>query len=190
MELLEGCLEGDERAISIGSKLSIMEQVCSPTPDHKLIHRASSPPTSSWKNRTRQSARLAVGKESISGGLFLGTLNYMSPEQIAAERSLRRTCFLRHQFYQLAGALSLLSVERPPGSAPCFSESPSFDFGDVRRAWSSSRIAREDPHAVANARFKNAVALCRMTSASPGAPPVPRGAWVMWSPVRCVIWRG
>ncbi len=98
MELLEGADLGEAmssgRAFSWDEKLSIMEQVCAGLQyahDHRLVHRDIKPANlfleKSGTVRVLDFGMVRVAESELTrAGSSLGTLNFMSPEQIRGER--------------------------------------------------------------------------------------------------------
>ena len=112
MELLEGADLGEAmssgRAFSWDEKLSIMEQVCAGLQyahDHRLVHRDIKPANlfleKSGTVRVLDFGMVRVAESELTrAGSSLGTLNFMSPEQIRGNAARRhRTCFRRGSYF-------------------------------------------------------------------------------------------
>ncbi len=196
MELLEGADLGkvmsEGRHFDWESKLSIMEQVCSGLQyahDHKLIHRDVKPANIFLENTGRVKVldfgMVRVEESELTRvGSSLGTLNYMSPEQIRGERVTTATDVFsagivfyqlasgRHPFSSrergLAQVVSAIVFENPPKLSDLCPDAPEGLEFILNRA-----LEKDPARRLQNAGdLKNAVALCRMTlSIAPVPPP-------------------
>ena len=200
MELLEGADLG--RVLSEGrhfdwdAKLSIMEQIASGLQyahEHQLVHRDIKPANLFLENSGRLKVldfgmvRVAAS-ELTKAGASLGTLNYMSPEQIRGERVTPATDVFsagivfyqlasgRHPFSSrdrgLAQVVSAIVFEAPPKlSEVCTGAPEGLEF-ILGRALEKD-VARRLQNA---GDLKQAVSLCRVTldMAPPPAAPAAR----------------
>jgi serine/threonine-protein kinase len=211
MELLEGADLGkvmsEGRHFDWQSKLSIMEQVCAGLQyahDHKLIHRDIKPANLFLENTGRVKVldfgMVRVAESELTKvGSSLGTLNYMSPEQIRGERVTPATDVFsagivfyqlasgRHPFSSrdrgLAQVVSAIVFETPPKLSEICPDAPEGLEFILNRA-----LEKDPARRLQNAGdLKQAVGLCRMTldiapPPAPAAPLDPGATKVMRSP--------
>jgi serine/threonine protein kinase len=202
MELLEGSDLGkvmaSGRKFNWDEKLSIMEQVCDGLQyahEHKLVHRDIKPANLFLENNGRvrvvDFGMVRVAESELTKvGSSVGTLNYMSPEQIRGERCTTATDVFSTGivFYQLASGhhpfsrkdrslvqvVSAIVFENPPalsGLCPDAPEGLEFILNKALEKDPAKRIQNAGD-------LKQAMALCRITMklAPPPAPAAPRPA--------------
>ncbi|HEY1494072.1 MAG TPA: protein kinase [Candidatus Solibacter sp.] len=197
MELLEGAdlakVMSESRHFDWATKLSIMEQVSAGLQyahEHNLVHRDIKPANLFLENSGRVKVldfgmvRVAES-ELTKAGASLGTLNYMSPEQIRSERVTPATDVFsagivfyqlasgRHPFSSrdrgLAQVVSAIVFEAPPKlSETCPGAPEGLEF-------ILARALEKDPaRRPQNAgELKQAVGLCRVTLGMAPAPAPP-----------------
>uniref|UniRef100_Q01YI9 non-specific serine/threonine protein kinase n=1 Tax=Solibacter usitatus (strain Ellin6076) TaxID=234267 RepID=Q01YI9_SOLUE len=197
MELLAGADLGkvmsEGRHFDWEAKLSIMEQVSSGLQyahEHQLVHRDIKPANLFLENSGRVKVldfgmvRVAES-ELTKAGSSLGTLNYMSPEQIRGERVTPATDVFsagivfyqlasgRHPFSSrdrgLAQVVSAIVFEAPPKLSEVCPDAPE-GLGFILDRALEKDVARRLQNA---GDLKHAVSLCRMAlgMAPPPAPP-------------------
>ena len=200
MELLEGADLGkvlsEGRHFDWEGKLSIMEQVSAGLQyahEHNLVHRDIKPANLFVENSGRVKVldfgMVRVAESELTKvGSSLGTLNYMSPEQIRGERVTAATDVFsagivfyqlaagRHPFSSrdrgLAQVVSAIVFEKPPKLSEICPDAPEGLEFILNRA-----LEKDPARRLQNAGdLKHAVALCRMTvgmgvAATPSAPP-------------------
>jgi serine/threonine-protein kinase len=199
MELLEGAdlgkVMGENRQFDWEAKLSIMEQVAAGLQyahEHNLIHRDIKP-ANLFLEKTGRVKVLDFGmvrvaeSELTKVGSSLGTLNYMSPEQIRGERVTPATDVFsagivfyqlasgRHPFSSrdrgLAQVVSAIVFENPPKLSEICPDVPEGLEFILNRA-----LEKDPSRRLQNAGdLKQAIGLCRLTlgltpAATPEAP--------------------
>ena len=205
MELLDGADLGkvmaEGRHFDWEAKLSIMEQVSAGLQyahDHNLVHRDIKPANLFLENSGRVKVldfgmvRIAES-ELTKVGSSLGTLNYMSPEQIRGERVTPATDVFsagivfyqlaagRHPFSSrdrgLAQVVSAIVFENPPKLSGICPDAPEGLELILNRA-----LEKDPARRLQNAGdLRHAIALCRVTlgmgiPATPATPPAPAAA--------------
>ncbi len=197
MELLEGAdlakVMSESRHFDWETRLSIMEQVSSGLQyahEHNLVHRDIKPANLFLENSGRVKVldfgMVRVAESQLTKvGASLGTVNYMSPEQIRGERVTPATDVFsagivfyqlasgRHPFSSrdrgLAQVVSAIVFEAPPKlSEVCPGAPEGLEF-------ILARALEKDPaRRLHNAgELKQAVGLCRMTLGMAPAPAPP-----------------
>ncbi len=187
MELLEGADLGkvlaEGRKFTWEDKLSIMEQVCDGLQyahEHKLVHRDIKPANlfleNSGRVRVVDFGMVRVAESNLTKvGSAVGTLNYMSPEQIRGERCTAATDVFSAGivFYQLASGqhpfsrkdrslvqvVSAIVFEAPPslsGLCPDAPEGLEFILNKALEKDPTKRIQNAGD-------LKQAMSLCRIT---------------------------
>ena len=197
MELLEGAdlgkVMGESRHMDWAAKLSIMEQVSAGLQyahEHHLVHRDVKPANlfleSSGRVKVLDFGMVRVDESALTkAGSSLGTLNYMSPEQIRGERVTPATDVFsagivfyqlaagRHPFSSrergLAQVVSAIVFEQPAKLSEICPDAPEgleFILG---------RALEKDPaRRMQNAGdLKQAIELCRMALGMDVPPPAP-----------------
>ena len=186
MELLEGAdlgkAMGEGRHFDWEAKLSIMEQVSAGLQyahDHNLVHRDIKPANLFLENSGRVKVldfgMVRIAESDLTKvGSSLGTLNYMSPEQIRGERVTPATDVFsagivfyqlsagRHPFSSrdrgLAQVVSAIVFEKPPKLSEICPDAPEGLEFILNRA-----LEKDPARRLQNAGdLRQAVALCRM----------------------------
>lgn len=187
MELLEGSDLGkvlaEGRKFTWEDKLSIMEQVCDGLQyahEHKLVHRDIKPANlfleNSGRVRVLDFGMVRVEQSNLTKvGSSVGTLNYMSPEQIRGERCTTATDVFSAGivFYQLASGqhpfsrkdrslvqvVSAIVFEAPPSLAALCPDAPEGLEFILNKA-----LEKDPTKRIQNAGdLKQAMSLCRIT---------------------------
>jgi hypothetical protein len=195
MELLEGADLGEVmnsgRVLTWEDKLSIMEQVCDGLQyahERNLVHRDIKPANlfleASGRVRVLDFGMVRVAESELTkAGSSLGTLNYMSPEQIRGERCTAASDVFsagivffqlssgRHPFSardrSLPQVVSAIVFEAPPKLSELCPEAPEGLEFILNKA-----LEKDPAHRLQNAGdLKQALALCRMTLKLGVAPP-------------------
>jgi eukaryotic-like serine/threonine-protein kinase len=194
MELLEGADLGhvmdSGRVFGWDEKLSIMEQVCDGLQfahDRKMVHRDIKPANlfleTSGRVRVLDFGMVRVAESELTkAGSSLGTLNYMSPEQVRGERCTQASDVFSAGivFFQLATGKHPFSARNRSlpqvVSAIVFEPAPALS-GLCPNApegleFILNKALEKDPaHRLQNAGdLKQALSLCRITMKLGGAP--------------------
>lgn len=187
MELLVGSDLGhvmaENRKFTWEDKLSIMEQVCDGLQyahEHKLVHRDIKPANlfleNSGKVRVLDFGMVRVAESELTKvGSSLGTLNYMSPEQIRGDRCTAASDVFsvgivfyqlatgRHPFSSkersLAKVVSAIVFETPPKISEICPDAPEGLEFILNKA-----MEKDQANRIQNAGdLKQALSLCRIT---------------------------
>jgi serine/threonine protein kinase len=187
MELLEGADLGkvfaEGRQFTWEGKLSIMEQVCDGLQyahEHKLVHRDIKPANLFLENsgglRVLDFGMVRVAASELTKlGSSVGTLNYMSPEQIRGDRCTPASDVFsagivfyqlatgRHPFStrdrSLAQVVSAIVFEKPPKLSEIVPDAPEGLEFILRNALEKDPAKRLQN----GGDLKQALALCRIT---------------------------
>jgi serine/threonine-protein kinase len=200
MEMLEGADLGkvmsEGRHLSWDARLAIMEQVSAGLQyahDRHLVHRDIKPANlfleNSGRVRVLDFGMVRVAESELTKvGSSLGTLNYMSPEQIRGERCTPATDVFsagivffqlatgRHPFStrdrSLGQVVSAIVFETPPKLSELVPDAPEGLEFILHRA-----LEKDPARRLQNAgELKQAISLCRVAvqfSPPPGAPAAP-----------------
>jgi serine/threonine protein kinase len=212
MDLLEGsdlsAVMASGRQFTWPEKLSIMEQVCEGLEyahAHKLVHRDIKPANlfleDSGRVRVLDFGMARVEESKLTKvGSALGTLNYMSPEQIRGERCTPASDVFsagivffqlasgRHPFssreYSLRQVVSAIVFEPPPKLSQICPDAPEGLEFLLNKALEKDPERRPQ----SGGALKQAVALCRITLdlAGSDAPPAATADPPAASPVRAL----
>jgi serine/threonine protein kinase len=187
MELLAGSDLGhvmaENRKFTWEDKLSIMEQICDGLQyahDHNLVHRDIKPANlfleNSGKVRVLDFGMVRVAESELTKvGSSLGTLNYMSPEQIRGDRCTAASDVFsvgivfyqlatgRHPFSSkdrsLAKVVSAIVFETPPKISEICPDAPEGLEFILNKA-----MEKDQANRIQNAGdLKQALSLCRIT---------------------------
>jgi serine/threonine protein kinase len=199
MELLEGEDLGkalaEKRAFTWDEKLSIMEQVCEGlhyAHDHKLVHRDIKPANlfleNSGRVRVVDFGMVRLDESELTKvGTSVGTLNYMSPEQIRGERCTPASDIFSAGivFYQLASGVHPFSrkdrslvqvVSAIVFEAPASLSSICPDAPEGLEFILNKALEKDPAKRIQNGGdLKQAMALCRITMRLAPPPPAPTG---------------
>jgi serine/threonine-protein kinase len=215
MELLEGAdlrkVMSENRPLDWEARLAIMEQVSAGLQyahDHGLVHRDVKPANlfleDSGRVKVLDFGMVRVADSDLTrAGSSLGTLNYMSPEQIRGERVTPATDVFsagivfyqlaagRHPFSSrergLAQVVSAIVFEQPPKLSEICPDAPEGLEFILERA-----LEKDPARRLQNAGdLRQAIELCRITlglGVSPGPVPAapsqdPRETRIMKAPV-------
>jgi serine/threonine-protein kinase len=190
MELLEGADLGkvmaENRPFTWDAKLSIMEQVCDGLQyahDHHMVHRDIKPANlfleNSGRVRVLDFGMVRVAESELTkAGSSLGTLNYMSPEQIRGDRCTAASDVFsagivffqlatgRHPFsargQSLGQVVSAIVFETPPKISDLSPDAPEGLEFILHKA-----LEKDPANRIQNAGdLKQALSLCRVVGSS------------------------